>query len=438
MASITLIGRDGDARRIVECEDFAALTAAHERAARHPISLPSTSGYLDSLRAQGMGFTVSVDRPIQRDEPRRKDFKSVLRFNKPAGYPQPASYSYQWHAVNAFALDTRQFNYKYGRDPERLDDIEFTHFTTDDPVEDLTVVVRFPPGYRLKTPPRVRIAEVNADVPDARKWIIDVEMQDRLKSTHALRYYESLSIAALRVKYPRRGLSYGIQWDVPDAVNAASSSPEAEDLVMRIQAAPLDRARRARLVETLARIFIAARQGILKNWTGPLDGGLMYFDGVRTLPLLAAAQEQRGSLGKFARKELLYTTTLNYGDGIAGRAFKANRPRVYVLPGNMESDGPDYYVHLEGSPAHKVLLCLPVHVPVETAVFDANPRIYETKAPYGVVSLGSTFGDCPLNQFQRQETTPKLLRFHHDMNELVFGAMRSLFLEPEEMGQGGS
>jgi 3',5'-cyclic AMP phosphodiesterase CpdA len=426
LASITEIDEDGDALRVVECEDLTIKDGNSERVSRHVIQLPPTSGYLDHLRAAGRGFKVTVENPIPSRE-RQKVWGSPLRFTPQISESTPASYMYQWYAVNSFALNKRQFDYMYGRDPGHLDDIEFTHFTPVDPVQELTVVVRFPPGFRLKNPPSLRVAQVDTAITDSRRW--EVKTQDDLLKSHALRYYESLNIAALRVKYPDPRLSYGIQWDVPEAPTPdQDESRLIRDLRKEFESTRNDKKKRESLLRILARILIVTRQSLLSGWSGPVDASFMYLDDNGGLPMLIAAVDKKLRTGKFRADELLYTATLRYGDGIAGRAFKANRLRVYVSPGSQSDDDElDYYVPLPGAPMHAVLVSLPVHLPVKTKEFKSNPQVYEAKVPYGVINLGSELAECPLVALRLPEEIPLALRFQHGLNILIYQQLNELF-----------
>jgi hypothetical protein len=53
-----------------------------------------------------------------------------------------------------------------------------------------------------------------------------------------------------------------------------------------------------------------------------------------------------------------------------------------------------------------------------------NPRTYESKRPYGIVSIGSERADCPLVNLRLPERIPELLRLQHDVNTLVFQQLR--------------
>ncbi len=211
VASITVLLPDGDAHRIVECEDLV-ITKDCDRTRVHLLNLPPTSGYLDRLRVTGKGgLTVKKPPPLPDDHSAKSAANIPVKF-QPELSPDPEeghSYSYEWLAVDAFAMDKLQFKRKYGT--EQLV-FEYTHFIPKDPIEELTVLVQFPRGFRLAGAPRLRIAKVDPKQENSRFWKIDQETTKRLKSAHALRYYESLNTAAIRVKAPTPDLAYGIQW----------------------------------------------------------------------------------------------------------------------------------------------------------------------------------------------------------------------------------
>lgn len=436
VSSISILEPDGDARRAVEYEDLEVTDRLSARASSHPISL-STSGYLANLSAWGRDFTLHVDAGIPRDR-RPQSWSSMLAFDQKIGLGQPASYAYRWFAVNAFALDTDQFDFLHGREPRRLDNVEFTYVVTREPVRELTVVVSFPPGFVLPSPPRLRIAVFKEDEPDARMWEIDTATEDALASAHALRFYEELNVAALRVSLPLPHLTYGIQWEVP-----APPFPADDDGVVRAfwdqwsKKGAVERLRPG-LHEILREMFGAVRRGFLGDWPGPIDGSLMWFDrsSDRPLAILAGATEskvRRAGRGAstFGAKALSYQGSLAYGDGIAGRAFKANRFRIYVAGDRRaESDEPDYYTQLAGGPLHEVLVSIPVHVPEPDELFRSNARIYERRRPYAVLSVGSTSADCPLKSLRFPERIMDVLTFQHLMNTVAYQQLKRLVRRP--------
>jgi len=427
MASITVLDEDGDARRTVECEDLRVRRSGIDRSRFHKLSLPSTSGYLAQLGASGKDFTIEVKDPIDRKS-RQKSWEGILQFKEDIGTDKPASYSYQWYAVNAFAMDKRQFGFMY---QDRIDlwEREFTHFLVEDLVEDFTLVVEFPEKFKMDPPPKVRVAVVDEKQSDSRKWVIDAHEQNELENAHALHYYASMNIAALRVKRPRIHVSYGIQWQVPP-----ERRPNEYDSEKAVIAALQDRwkqgitkKQRTALLEQLAIIYELAFSTVLDGWKGTIDASVMYFDGAQ-LPVLVALQVSRQGKRKPRRDELTYALALRYGDGIGGRAFKTNRLRVYAQTTSAQGSAePDYYTYLDTGAKHKVLVSMPVHINETNDNFKKNNRIYELKVPYGVFNLGSEQADCPLVSLRLPERTQDALRFQHDVNVQLFKCLQALF-----------
>jgi 3',5'-cyclic AMP phosphodiesterase CpdA len=427
MASITEITPDGDAKRVIECKGFKANNSKSDRARSHQIHLPSTSGYITKLEASGKDMTIEIQDDIPLDRLART-WDTALKFSQPIGVGKPADYDYQWHAINCFALDKRQFGYMYkSRTP--LKNVEFTHIATADPVEELTVIVNFPSDFPLKaSPPRLRVARVNSMETNSRKWEIDGEAEQQLEDARAFRYYSHLNLAALRVKNPSADLSYGIQWEVPEPTTIPGDAAEQVAIqgILERAATPLRVDQQDQLVEALARVILATRTVFTPRWRGPMEASIWLFDGVGTLRTISDVMDD----GKGKKGPLKNEHVLPYGSGIAGRAFKANVPRLYVPPRRSVDSEPDYYIPFPGTPTHKVLLCLPVHTPVTEKLMTANPKIYRSKIPYGVLSLGSQLAECPLAELRLPEIAQKLFTFQHRMNRLIYRAIKSAILAP--------
>jgi len=429
VASTTAITQDGDAHRTVECDDLEITKEVCGRASRHPLNLPPTSGYLDRLRATSRtpGFSVKPSAQLPHDHSAKSSDKIALEFDPKLTIGRRVSYRYDWLAVNSFALDELQFDRKYGEDQKRLDNVEFTHFIPKDPIEALTVVVEFPPGFKLPTAPRLRIARVDPMQTDARLWEIDYETTAALEESHALRFYESLNVAALRVQAPSAELSYGIEWNLP-----APPVREGGDRLDKIvQHFSQDEKASLRM---LLKVLEASRKIMLPGWEGELDGSLMVFemDGngsqprVGKLKTVGAGRSPRSSRNRIEYVQV--KTEFPYGLGIAGRAFKANRIRVYVAPKDnpfliRKSNGriePDYYMPGSGALIHKALVALPLHAPVGDDVFVKNSGIYENREPYGVINIGSDSDECPVSRLL-MEQAQQLPHFQHLVNGIMYG-----------------
>ena len=158
VSSIAIINSDGDSHRIVECRGLTvdAANQVPERASSHQVSLPVTSGYLDSFRAkiisdEWAGRSHEDLRTVESVEQtgvsrqKRHTLQYKINFGRVLNPAESFSYQYEWWAVNATALDAREGVEKYG-DQIAWDGFEYTHFPVNDPIDALTIIVQFPPG----------------------------------------------------------------------------------------------------------------------------------------------------------------------------------------------------------------------------------------------------------------------------------------------------
>jgi len=428
IASITRISSDGDAYRSVECEH---LIVRHEcsRMSGHEIELPSTSGYLDQFQTGSDTSGVDVQLDPDRALPKRLQCGNiVLKFRPDLEIDQPLSYHYQWNAVNSFALDKRQFLRKYGDDRKRLPDTEFTHYHPRDPMERLTVIVQFPRGFVPSGEPTLRIARV--DTGDPRLWELDKKAKKALEDLRVLRHFKSLNIVALRVKAPSTTLSYGIEWKLPDA----PIRPGAEQVLRILRHFE----RRSTPSAILDQILIASRETMLPTWRGVMDANLMIFGlaaapltlstvaAVRSLPTPDVTDRITVAPTEVAPMEKIRTDIppLPYGLGIAGRAFKANRIRIYVAPDSRAPETgfrsePDFYIPLENSPVHKRLISFPLHPPVSDTDFKRNANVYLGREPYRVLTIGSESDECPISKSLPATKDDDFKAFQHRINSMV-------------------
>jgi 3',5'-cyclic AMP phosphodiesterase CpdA len=434
VASITVIDADGDARRAVEFEDLLITDNRDSRSRGHRVELPPTSGHLSTLTARGRDFAIAVE-PIP-EQPRHQSWTAELAFDQDVGLgDRPASYAYEWRAVNAFARNDEEFALKYRGRPPIATNTEFTHFVVKDPIAELTVIVGLPPSFKSRQPPTVRVTRYDPNLPEGERWIIDATLKTALTNARALRYYEFLNVAALRVSNPLPGVSYGIAWELP----AAAWPPQDDGAINAFRDGYHQGAFRKRGPDILLNALIDALRGVRysigEDWIGELDISFIMFSARAKQPLfvVSAVREyvvKKQSKREFRYGEVEYRGGFDYGDGIAGRAFKSNQARAYVAPDRLKVSGPDYYSVLPGIPPHQVLLSIPIHVPLSEKEFKAKAKAtedpYETRRPYGVISIGSTESDCPLLKFYGEPSDDGMRNLQHHLSGILFKSIQKI------------
>jgi 3',5'-cyclic AMP phosphodiesterase CpdA len=382
IASITDLNMDGDCRRVVENEDLEILDPHSKRAHEHDLELPHTSGDIDLF-----GVEVDKDSPCQGISIKEHETQSnmqtraaTINYSKSLGVNEKLSYRYHWWCLGAFAMNGSQFRYKY-KDPSLL---EFTHFHVMEPIKELTVVVKFPSGFAPAGHPQIRVTKMDDTKLDNRLWERASELEEQLAQKEALRYIESLGLAALRVSTPQPGYCYGIEWKVPEE-GPPEIDPLTQDLHDRLVAASRIPSKRDLLspilVGILAEIVRITREVLIPDWVDPLGVNLMVFDpDSHRLVVIAAAM-----VGDPPTPLDKSKVEFGYGTGIAGRVFKANECRLHIHVKMQKRTTPSYYRVLPGRPPNPVLLALPLRSPEKL------------KHVYGVLNLTSSDLTCPLS-----------------------------------------
>jgi len=424
LASITSLNSDGDARRTVECE-LVILKSGIQRAHQHQIKIPYTSGDIQLLEVKAgvrsglVGISIREDLP---DMTQRHHFLTrTINYGKTLQANDVATYQYSWWAVDAFAMDESQFEYKYADDKSN---IEFTHFVVEEPIENLLLVLQFPEDLQLPDWPEIRVSR-HEDGKPARSWARMGAAESELKQQNALRYTESLHTASLRILRPQIGLSYGIEWRVPpisstNTFERGQINQIVEHLLQtRTNLPPNDS---TLLLALLARMADIARQLLLQTemegtvieWKKPLDVSLMLFDAsAKKLVTLRAARFVKNNEEQI-EEELDYSNVaFDYGDGIAGKAFKTNDYRLYVRSGSKPTQRSSYR-KVQNGPDPRVLLSIPIRIP------------QEEDRPYGIINFASESAECPLARLGESTssvTEQDLSDFRKEMDERIFAEL---------------
>jgi predicted MPP superfamily phosphohydrolase len=371
VSSTTKINSDGDALRVIEYVDLSVESPDIERAKRHPIEIPKTSGYIDmadAREARGDGLHLELKNlKVMKDSAAGTEAgEGMIDFGRQLLKNDRISYQYSWWAINAFALNEREAGFKYTNSR----DIEFTHYTIRDPIDALTIIVQFAEDapVPLNTfQPRVMNMVLSQEDPVA---------ETQLRDKRALRYYESLRIAALRVDRPVVGYSYGIQWKIPNSPPAPTGVGSGQLQTIRNKlvnlaqsGAKTDSAFFRHFLTTVANVL---RSALLPSSVEEFETTLMAFDRRTRRMLVVAAAWIGNSPDDFLWCDYSHVT-FRYGEGIVAKAFKTNKPRLYVElteDEERERKTPNFYIQNPDLERHAVLIGFPVQSP------EVNSHVY--------------------------------------------------------------
>jgi 3',5'-cyclic AMP phosphodiesterase CpdA len=392
--STSILDKDGDARRTVDYNGLQILDASSERASKHEIEMSYTSGYIDMPEVTtaedcNLAGIYFLEPPPDKAEPQRALKRTISWADRVLHIGEDVSYKCSWFAVNGFAMNQRQFASKYS---DRTG-LEFTHLPVHDPIQELMIVVQYPPGFRLKARPEIRVSKHDSKV-DARHWVRNNAVEHELRQSRALRYVETIRVASLRVERPLPGYSYAIQWRVPECASRQEGMEAArirDILALLLRSDGTEIIHQRSIAKTLEQVLSIAYQIFkLDSWSKGLESTFMIFNEVdrklRTVGSLVMNLDEAGVTVQHPEQPISSNSHFDYGDGIAGRAFKANENRFFVKPVETRKE-PDYYRHIQGKTPHEVLLSMPVR----------NPK--DPEYIYGVLNIASMDASCPLRSF---------------------------------------
>lgn len=409
------LNADGASINAVQLEDLRIQDATVATSKLTHLQLPNAKGHIDPafLRVRGLRggelggleFTNFANYTAQLD------------FGRNLYKEDHLSIEYTWTELDAFAMDEFQYEKKHGSTGNHM---EAALFPITHPIEDLTLIVKFPDNFRrvhdysLSTALAIRVLETDPANTQTPYELPALEAD--LREHGALRYIEALNLASLRIKRPPIGLLYGIAWKVPPLPPPkVGVLPEAGRTRIERVLAGFEKERHSAtkpwkrrltaLLETLAKLFyerliVGSKD---RKWTGDLDLSIMIYNEKSEPPLLVEAGAIRYS--DFEPERPTNHNGFNhfnqhfaYGAGVAGTAYKTNEYRLWVrIPARLRTT-PDYYetrlTHLQ----HAVLLSMPLQ----------NP--HDERFPYGVINCGSTSDLCPLRDIGQSDDEKMALR----------------------------
>jgi len=438
IVSSTRVTRDGDALRSLECRDFRVLKNSSAYLREYEIHPSFTSGYIDKaitmkILGDDGGRKVRIVRPRKAENPTSK---VLAKFSPPLIVQKPISFQYDWVALNAFAQDSLQFERKY---PDKVDprNLEFTYFTPNIPARYLTLLVQFPEGVTFE--PHLSVVEVGSRPDTVRQWSEDSDATNALLEKQSIRYYPAFNAAALRVEAPSTNLSYRIEWQVPE-ISQLVGREECERMRARFADLLDEKNGLAQIVIKaleLSRetVFVGKTNRSEKKWHEELDANIMIFDlkmARRQLKSVAAVLSPRSLPNERSKplEQLSTNVKFKFGEGVAGRAFKANEIRLWDKQQSQKSQGleykPDYYIPTPRSPAHIGLISVPLHHPVEDKLFTEQPDIYTHRQPYGVFNVGTESGTWPIQLLTERTSRFNYQYFQHGLNKTIFAVLETL------------
>lgn len=327
--------------------------------------------------------------------------KGKVTFGRNITSQDPALNFYSGYvALNAFAMSVQQHKEMYS-EPFPIEHLSLEMQPI--PTEIFDFVVKFPQGFKISGEPKLLIEKNGKRDPASEQ-----------KFKRKVKYYPHLNIITARIPYPRLDLTYILQWTLideppPSGNPSASLVGTVEALAQKLlQVTPAD-VEYQKLSILLKTIEEKVRKDFELDGQDPLEVSLMAYDkDDRVLKIVAANSDLDDNTRAFK---------LKYGDGIAGRAYKMNKGRLFIRKSAIEKKTPNYFYPADGKPCElrqikeKVIISLPLRHP-------GNEDLI-----YGVLNLSSKNVGSRLQDIKEPRVLDDVSEFRKSVNLACYDAL---------------
>lgn len=315
---------------------------------------------------------------------------------------KPLSFFFQYHALNALAMTKRQHAEMYGDEP-RLEYVQLA--LTQCPSQELNMIIKFPPDFRIGGPPQLLVESNNERLADLEK-----------KYENCVDYYQYLQLFIARIRHPPLNLKFKIQWALTDAPppggeRTTSLVGEAEAMargLLQLASRGSDPG-----IQQLLKVIEEDTRESFKlddKSKDPIDISLMAYDKhERVLRIVAASFPMTSEMRDFR---------LKYGDGIAGRAYKMNAGRLFIKRLAKGSDGPAYYYPTDGKPyklddvEDQVIMSVPLRHPDDKTLI------------YGILNISSKMASSKLQDIKEASALDESSVYHKAIGLACFSIIK--------------
>lgn len=401
-----------------------------ERIEYRDFRVTKTGKEIDSLPGTVVGEVSEgymerfVAEPITPNSPRglHLDFDSYelmrqvghIRFvRKVFAEESPFSFNHQFDGINAFSMSAQQYERRHGSSTRPP--IESTSTKTPVfPCRELQQSVRFPRGFEIDGLPELLIESATG------QRLSRLEKECR----GGLIYHEGGNTLTLHIPFPPPDTNFTIQWRLKWQTPPAgrSSSTSLQGIAKELTGTLLALRENGRVVVSseiwnglgliASYLAVTFKETFQLDHDDELDVAIMSYDERdRRLKLVA---------GNFPDESPAWSFSLAFGDGIAGRAYKANKPRFFVKCRAEATKTPYVYYPVDGQPGrsgipHEALLSIPLYHPQDTETI------------YGVLNFGTRRASSKMIDLQDEQLTVGKFQ---GMNDFCFQRLHTILTTP--------
>lgn len=382
--TIVEINPDGDA---YHRDEYRGFTVKKEGVAvdgiPHPITVTVQPGSIEKFRADPLGDDGPVGTHLKPDLEKFKvrSQSGSIKFGKEIEKGDRAvSCVCHYHTINSYAMSPQHYRLMYNSKETPIESASVK--LTGTAFRELVVIIQFPPKFKLGSKPNLLVESITGKR--------DSYLERKYEA--GLFYDLRLNLVFFRVSYPHMGMKYTIQWKLADEVPPASYAAailtgESEEIAREFLKIPQPCPEDHPIYDLLTEIRNIAVDRFRLSEEKELQVSLMIYDSVENMLRTVAAN--------FPQRK---TIKLSYGDGIAGRAYKMNKSRIFVKRYAITEETPVYYYPSDMEPIvspsqieEEVLLAIPIRHPSDA------------RAVYGVANIGSKKASSKLADLRNDE-----------------------------------
>jgi Calcineurin-like phosphoesterase len=319
---------DGDAHNTIETRGFTVKRPL-DALPGSPKSLAGNvvTGQIERVHLGKHNFPAGFS-PVLKGQRQRRAFSGTLEFGstlKPAD--DPIDFAWERDLVNSFAMSVEQYQEMYNAND--VTPVESTRFRLRHvPPAELIITVEFPTGFAIDGLPVLGVFKGSNPEPElAREY------------RKGLSYDRKHNVVLARIPHPPLDFDYLVEWRLcataaPVSTLDPSSQGRIYDAVKKLLGLDLQKNPLKEFCEKVRDASV--EQFRLEEDLEALHCSIMAYDPDQNVLRLVGAS--------YDGDDQRWDFKLNYGDGIAGRAYKMKKGRVFIKRKAIAARTPFYYV----------------------------------------------------------------------------------------------
>jgi hypothetical protein len=387
------IGPDGDGHYVYAVRGFRYLGASQISSIPGELCVTVGIGQIERLKmtTESSGSPI---RDLEWIERNRREQRGRINLAGPiTADSEPFNFTIQCDLTNCFAMSAQQFHNMYPAHTGEAVEFASLHLELlNIPTADATMLVKLPEGFIIQGDPWLSITRA------------DGSREHRLEDSYRshLVFLKQSNVVFVRLPFAPLGPRYRLMWKLTNqpppagaiALSLVGAARGAEAKLQKLAQTGTQNENMSRLLGVIEELA----QSHFNLATEPLSLDIMVFDHTDKKLRVAAAS--------YPSTDPRWKHAIDYGDGIAGRAYKMNRVSLFVKARARVHQTPFFYALATGQPISEsgdeipdeALLSLPLSYPMDSYAIFGILNISSRQASSSLVNITE---DSVTTEFRR-------------------------------------